>query len=149
MKTWNKKQQTLSFHFFANRFSILMFFVLFFRVVCKTSNFNKWTAKHLAQASCTELTLRATLGLRATVWRFKNSLYSRVGYDGASTLSKQGIFFYWTIKKRPFLMINSYLALTPLGFEPGLVALYVEGLQGQWHRARQHFWGLEEPILKI
>ena len=35
----------------------LMFFVSFFHVICKISNFNMWTAKHLAQASCTELTL--------------------------------------------------------------------------------------------
>ena len=27
-------------------------FVLFFHVFCKISNFNMWTAKHLAQASC-------------------------------------------------------------------------------------------------
>ena len=31
-----------------------------FYVVCKISNFNMWTAKHLAQASCTELTLKQT-----------------------------------------------------------------------------------------
>ena len=37
-----------------------MFFVLFFHVVCKISNFIKWTAKHLVQASCTELTLSVT-----------------------------------------------------------------------------------------
>ena len=54
---WNKKHQTFSFQFFINRSSILMFFVLFFHVVCKISNFNMWTAKHLAQASCNELTL--------------------------------------------------------------------------------------------
>ena len=29
----------------------------FFQVICKISNFNMWTAKHLALASCTELTL--------------------------------------------------------------------------------------------
>ena len=29
----------------------------FFHVICKISNFNIWTAKHLAQASCSELTL--------------------------------------------------------------------------------------------
>ena len=57
-KKWNKEHQTLSFPFFTNRFSILMFFVLFFHVVCKISNFDKWTAKHLAKAS-TELTLLA------------------------------------------------------------------------------------------
>ena len=43
-ENWNKEHQTLSFQFFTNRFNILI------------SNFNKWTAKHLAQASCTELT---------------------------------------------------------------------------------------------
>ena len=56
-KKWNKKHQTLSFQLFINRSSILMFFVLFFHVVCKISNFDMWTAKHLVQASCTELTL--------------------------------------------------------------------------------------------
>ena len=58
MKKWNKEHQTFSFQFFTNRFSILMFLVLFFHLVCKISNFNMWTAKHLAQASCTELTLQ-------------------------------------------------------------------------------------------
>ena len=65
--TWKNetKHQTLSFQFFTNRFSILMFFILFFHVVCKISNFNKWTAKYLAQASrsCTELTLKGVSDL--------------------------------------------------------------------------------------
>ena len=56
-KKWNKEHQTLSLQFFTNRSSILMFFVLFFHVVCKISNFNMWTAKHLTQGSCTEFTL--------------------------------------------------------------------------------------------
>ena len=30
----------------------------FFHVVCKISHFNTWTAKHLAQASCTKFTVR-------------------------------------------------------------------------------------------
>ena len=34
-----------------------MYFVLFFHVVCKISNFHNWTAKNLLQAFCTELTL--------------------------------------------------------------------------------------------
>ena len=55
-KKWNKEHQTLSFQFFINK-SILMFSLLIFHVVCKISNFDMWTAKHLAQASCTELTL--------------------------------------------------------------------------------------------
>ena len=52
------KQRTSdsSFQFFIN--SILMFFLLFFHVVCKISNLNMWTEKHLAQASYTELTLK-------------------------------------------------------------------------------------------
>ena len=56
-KKRNKEHHTLSFQCFTNRFNILMFFVLFFHGVCKISNFNLWTAKHLVQASCTELTL--------------------------------------------------------------------------------------------
>jgi hypothetical protein len=60
-KKWNKEHQTLSFQFFINRSSILMLFVLFFHVVCKISNSNMWTSKHLAQAFCTELTLWKTI----------------------------------------------------------------------------------------
>ena len=56
-KKWNKEHQTLSFQFLINKSSILMFFVLFLHVVCEISNFNMWTTKHLAQGSCTELTL--------------------------------------------------------------------------------------------
>ena len=39
-KKWNKEHQTISYHFFTNTFSILMFFVSFFQVVCKISNFD-------------------------------------------------------------------------------------------------------------
>ena len=35
----------------------LMFFLHFFNVICMISNFTMWAAKHLAQASCNELTL--------------------------------------------------------------------------------------------
>ena len=59
-KKWIKGHHTLTSQFFTNIFSILMFFVLFFHVVCKISHFNKWTAKHLVQASCTELTLEVS-----------------------------------------------------------------------------------------
>ena len=38
----------------------LTFFVSFFHVICKISNFDMWTAKYLAQASCTELTLKGS-----------------------------------------------------------------------------------------
>ena len=35
-----------------------VFFVSFLPVICKISNFNMWTTKNLAKASCTESTLR-------------------------------------------------------------------------------------------
>ena len=57
-KKWNEELQTLNFQFFINKSSILICFVLFFHVICKISSFNMWTAKHLGQASCTELTLK-------------------------------------------------------------------------------------------
>ena len=46
----------------------LMFFnYFFFHVICKISNFDMQTAKHLAQASCTELTLTLTLKVQMKV----------------------------------------------------------------------------------
>jgi len=42
---------------------VLMFFVSFFHVIGMISNFNLRTAKHLVQASCTELTLTGRGGL--------------------------------------------------------------------------------------
>ena len=81
MKKWNKEHQTLSFQFFTNKSSILMFFVLFFHVVCKISNFNMWTAKHLVQASCTELTLSISIE-RSFMFRIKGRLKNKVhNYD--------------------------------------------------------------------
>ena len=40
-KKWKKEHHILSLQFFTNIFSILMFFVLFFHVVCKISNSDK------------------------------------------------------------------------------------------------------------
>ena len=40
-----------------------VFLFCFFHVVCKISNFDMWTSKHLAQASCTEFTLLRVLEL--------------------------------------------------------------------------------------
>ena len=42
---------------------ILKFEILFFHVVCKISNFEMCTAKHLAQASCMELTLQTRINM--------------------------------------------------------------------------------------
>ena len=43
--------QAISFQFFNNKPCILIVFVCFFHVVCKISNFNMWTVKHLAQVN--------------------------------------------------------------------------------------------------
>ena len=55
-KNQTKNIRPLVFHFspIDSAFSFL------FHVVCKISNFDKWTAKHLPQASFTELTLLQT-----------------------------------------------------------------------------------------
>ena len=70
-KKWNNGHQTLSFQFFINRSCILMFHCFVFHVVCKISNFNMWTAKHLVQASCTELTL-------LKLWQFYQHILSNI-----------------------------------------------------------------------
>ena len=59
MKTNETKDiRLLVFSFSSINLVFLMFFALFLHEVCKISNFNNmWTAKNLAQASCTELTL--------------------------------------------------------------------------------------------
>ena len=51
------KIRLLVFHFSSTHVAFWCFLILFFHAVCKVSNFNMWTAKHLAQASWTELTL--------------------------------------------------------------------------------------------
>ena len=101
MKKWNKEHQTLSFQFFINKSSILMLFVLFFQVVCKISNFIMWTAKHLAQASCTELTLKLPhsldLGLvlkicRCNLWKPKVPEFLLREIASAKAQSSQTIY---------------------------------------------------------
>ena len=61
--TWKKSEtkniRLLVFSFTSINLSFWCFFVPCFLVVCKISNFNMWTAKQLAQVSCTELPLRA------------------------------------------------------------------------------------------
>ena len=61
MKKQNKKHQNAKSIGEKLKTTGLMFFVSFFHVICKISNFNMWTAKHLMQASCTELTLSFVL----------------------------------------------------------------------------------------
>jgi hypothetical protein len=53
----NKKLQNARFIGEKLKNQSLMFFVSFFSCDLQDSNFNMCTAKHLAQASCTELTL--------------------------------------------------------------------------------------------
>ena len=57
MKKQNKKPQNAKSIGEKLKTKSLMFFVSFFHVIRKISNSNMWTEKHLAQASCTELTL--------------------------------------------------------------------------------------------
>ena len=56
MKKQNKKHENTRFIDEKLKNKSLVFFVSFFHVICKISNFDMWTAKHLAQASYTELT---------------------------------------------------------------------------------------------
>ena len=58
MKTQKKKYQNAIF--INEKWKLRIWYSLyhFFHVICKISNFNMWTAKHLAQASCTELNLK-------------------------------------------------------------------------------------------
>ena len=57
MKKQNKKHQNAKSIGEKLKTKGLMLFVSFFHVICKISNSNMWTARHLVQASCTELTL--------------------------------------------------------------------------------------------
>ena len=54
----NKKHQNAIFIGEKLKTKSMMFSLFhFFNVICKISNFDMWAAKHLGQASCTELTL--------------------------------------------------------------------------------------------
>ena len=58
--TWKnetKNIRLLVFSFSPIDLSFFIFFVRFFHVVSKISNFDMWTEKHLAQDSCAEFTL--------------------------------------------------------------------------------------------
>ena len=57
--TWRSENRRSDSYFsvFINESSSSIFFISFFQVIYKISNFNIWTAKHFAQASCAELTL--------------------------------------------------------------------------------------------
>jgi hypothetical protein len=60
-KKWYKEYQILSFHFSLINIAFWCFFFLCFHVVCKISNFNVWTAKHLVQA-CTIVSTLSRIG---------------------------------------------------------------------------------------
>ena len=77
-----------SFHLFINKSSMLI--LNFFHVVFKISNFNKWTAKHLVQPSCTKLTL------------------SKIGI-----FSNNKSLIYWRIFLKTYLLLTPIKALTP------------------------------------
>ena len=82
-KSHEKMKQRTSdscFQFFINKSSILMFFVLFFHVVCKISNSNMLTAKPLAKASFTELTLHQLFSTLLLQWVTYLHVKGKVGY---------------------------------------------------------------------
>ena len=54
---WTKQKNIRLLLFSFSLINLAFWYFLFFHVVCKISNFDTWMAKHLAQASCTELTL--------------------------------------------------------------------------------------------
>ena len=57
MKKQNKKHHNAKYIGEKLKTKGLMILISFY-VICKISNFNMWTTKHLAQGSCTELTLK-------------------------------------------------------------------------------------------
>ena len=109
-KKWNKEHQTLSFQFFINKSSILMFFVLFFHVVWNISNFDMWTEKQLAQASCTEL----TLPLNKLPWRWQKVVHLLVDHWRADSWKRSMLLLRKGLHPMTFLLMNSYLMDTKM-----------------------------------
>ena len=62
-KNQTKNIRLLVFSFSPIDLAFWCFLFCFFHVVCKISNFDMWSTKYLAQASCTELTLLLQKGL--------------------------------------------------------------------------------------
>ena len=58
--TWKNKARNMNIRIFLANWKLRVWYSLFhyYHVICKISNLNMWTAKHLARASCTELTLK-------------------------------------------------------------------------------------------
>ena len=61
IKKQNKKYQNAKSIGEKLKTKSLVFFVSFFSCDLRISNFDTWSTKHLAQASCTELTLKSIL----------------------------------------------------------------------------------------
>ena len=94
VKKKKKKHQNARFIDEKLKTKSLMFFASFFHVICNISNFNMWTANHLAQASWTELTLQGPISfyyikafnlvtscnLVTVFWETKSVTKSRVHY---------------------------------------------------------------------
>ena len=75
-------------------------FCFVFHVVCKISNFNKWTAKHLAQASCTELTLPRHDSYIDTGHLFRTSPTQRLVFKAYFLRSRfQNLGIFWEPQK--------------------------------------------------
>ena len=75
MKKQNKTVKILDLLMKKRKLRVWCYLFHFFHVICKISNFNMWTAKHLAKASCTELTLLGMYNFAGTLpnfWTFRH-----------------------------------------------------------------------------
>ena len=70
----------------------------FFHVICKISNFNMWTAKHLVQASCTELTLLFNHSDEiGNLQEFGTEFWSKFQSEKQPTFNNNNLLFYLKI----------------------------------------------------
>ena len=71
--TWKKNKKHQSAKSIGEKLKTkCLMFIVSFSVICKISNSNMWTAKHLAQASCTELTLmQACFNVPISIFNFQ------------------------------------------------------------------------------
>ena len=85
------KQRTSVFSFLPINLAFWCFYFVF-HMACKISNFNLWKLKHLAQASCTELTLKVKIkaycpNIYTVPWRKLCHLYLYLVFSRSCQLS--------------------------------------------------------------
>ena len=116
--TWNNKTKNIKSARFIDeklKTKSLMFFITFFHVICKISNFIMWTAKHLAQVSCTELTLKQQSYLLTSVNFSIFSIGEFVRFIGTKDLKQQSChpflirFSLFSIRELVGLLLKDFL----------------------------------------